>query len=43
MPLIENHPHLCLSGPPGGHIGQGMARAMPVAKRSTGRLSGDSS
>jgi len=26
MPLIENHPHLLLSGPAGGHTGQGMGQ-----------------
>jgi hypothetical protein len=34
MPLIENHPHLWLSGPPGGQSGQGMGRVILWAKYS---------
>jgi hypothetical protein len=39
-PLIENRPHLGLSGPAGRQSGQGMGRVILWAKYSTGCLSG---
>ena len=32
MPLIENHPHLLLSGPVGEHSGQAMGKVIPLGK-----------